>query len=167
MVQWLRHLPPQHLLLQRRAHLLCRRLVRPSHLVRSASPASQFRLRPDVRSASPASQFRLRPDDGRQFLQPVDLAVACDLAVRPAVAASARLDPAAAPLALASVDHVLAASAAAPVAPVAVLAALVDLAVDPVVPLDAVVPQVPDVDVPRSGVLVASVATWRSSARRR
>ena len=152
MVQWLRHLPPQHLLLQRRAHLLCRRLVRPSHLVRSASPASQFRL---------------RPDDGRQFLQPVDLAVACDLAVRPAVAASARLDPAAAPLALASVDHVLAASAAAPVAPVAVLAALVDLAVDPVVPLDAVVPQVPDVDVPRSGVLVASVATWRSSARRR
>ncbi len=139
--------------------------------VRSANPASPFRHRLDVRSAKPASPFRHRPDGARLCRQLVDLVVACDRAARRVVVALVRLDPAVALQALVSVDRVPVASAVdlvVPAAdPVALVALVVALAADPVVPPVAVVRQVQVVAGLPSDGRVASVAIWRSSARRR
>jgi hypothetical protein len=97
----------------------------------------------------------------------VVLEVACDLVAHRAAVVSVRPDPAAVLPALVSVAHAPAASAVDLVAPAVDLVAPVVLAVDPVVPPDAVERRVQDAAVLLSAVFVASVATWRSSARRR
>ena len=98
----------------------------------------------------------------------MDLVVACDRAARRVVVALVRLDPAVALQALVSVDRVPVASAVDLVVPAAdPVALVVALAADPVVPPVAVVRQVQVVAGLPSDGRVASVAIWRSSARRR